>query len=124
MPQDKLYALTIHIRVKKGQQKGILIGQCIEYPAVIVQGKTLFDIKREMLDGLEGYFKAFPERVEGLKERDGVLVENQEQKNQIDQRIQSQEDQMIRTQAILDSQNQIGEQWQEMEISTPIPVAR
>jgi hypothetical protein len=104
------HAFTIHMKAKKGYQKGILVGQCIEYPAIIVQGKTLLDIKKEIFDGLEGYFKAFPEKLQPAIEKYAALVQDQEQREQIDRKIQKQEE------ILLMNEDQIGDDWQELEL--------
>ena len=39
----------------------MLVGQCVELPGLIVQGKTYDEIKAKMLKVLSEYFKKFPE---------------------------------------------------------------
>jgi hypothetical protein len=51
---------TLNMRYKKGYT-GILIGQCIEFPFVIVEGNTPDDLFKEIAHELEVYFTTFPE---------------------------------------------------------------
>jgi hypothetical protein len=125
MSSGKTYAFTVNVRVKRGYT-GLLVGQCKEFPAVIVQGRTLLNIRSEIFDGLEGYFQAFRGENNELIEKHGVLVESQEQKEQIDEKIQKQEQNMIKQQEQLEEEakyeEQIGEEWQEQKLEKLITV--
>jgi predicted RNase H-like HicB family nuclease len=50
----------LNMRYKKGYS-GILVGQCIEFPFVIVQGNTPDDLFKEISHEIEVYFNTFPE---------------------------------------------------------------
>jgi len=118
MSQGQTYAVTLHFRFKRGYT-GLLVGQSREVPAVIVQGKTLIQVRNELFDGLEGYFKAFPDKGKELIEKYGVLVTSQEHKNQIDKKIQSEEAILQKQQEQLDQEileETIGVEWQERKL--------
>jgi hypothetical protein len=118
MSQDQTYAVTLHFRFKRGYT-GLLVGQSTEVPAVIVQGKTLVQVRNELFDGLEGYFKAFPDKGKELIEKYGVLVTSQEQKNQMDEKIQNEEAVLEKYQEQLDQEileKSIGAEWQERKL--------
>ena len=51
---------TFTIKYGKGYT-GILVGQSVEIPGIIVQGKTLPDILEEMSEALRAYYDAFGE---------------------------------------------------------------
>jgi uncharacterized protein YrzB (UPF0473 family) len=124
MVQEGLYSLTVHLRIKKGYT-GILVGQCKEFPAIIVQGKTLIDIKKEIFDGFEGYFKAFSERLEeAIEKKYLVLMESQEQKESMDKRIESQEYRMAKDHERLQklTEEQIGNEWQETKVENVMTI--
>lgn len=124
MIQEGTYALTVNFRIKRGYT-GILVGQCKEFPAIIVQAKTLFDMKKEIFDAFKGYFKAFPEKIQtALEKKYLILIENQEQKDNTDKRIESQEFRMAKSQEQLEklTEQQIGNEWQETKIENIITV--
>jgi predicted RNase H-like HicB family nuclease len=131
MVQEGIYALTINLRIKRGYT-GILVGQCKEFPAIIVQAKTLFEIKKEIFDAFEGYFKAFPEKIQtALEKKYLILIENQEQKENMDKKIGSQEYGMVKNQEQLQklpeqqiglTEQQIGNEWQETKFENFITV--
>lgn len=63
MQKNPMPALTYKAeKISKGY-----LGQCIEFPAVIVQAKTQNELKKKMGFALEGYFKAFPYEYKALK---------------------------------------------------------
>jgi predicted RNase H-like HicB family nuclease len=119
---NELYAFTIHFRVRRGYT-GSLVGQCKEFPAVIVQGKTLLDIRDELLDGLEGYLKTFSERRNEMVQKYAVLIQNADHKKQMDQKILEAEENLQKQQEDLEQQEEpIGEEWQEQELEQVISV--
>jgi adenylate kinase len=124
MPQEGSYAITVHYRIKRGYTDE-LVAQCNEFPAVIVQGKTLFDVNQEIIDGVYGYFEAFPEKVQmAIEKQYMVLIENQQQKEQIENKIQSQKRKMSKDQVELEklAEDQIGTEWQERKLEQVIAV--
>jgi predicted RNase H-like HicB family nuclease len=56
--------LTVRIKYKEAEQ-GVLVGQCREFPFIIVKGKTLDDLAEQVRMHINVYFKTFPE--EGMK---------------------------------------------------------
>jgi hypothetical protein len=50
-----------------------LVAECIEVP-VIVEAKTIQELQAKMLKGVNGYFKAFPEKKEELHKRKSLMT--------------------------------------------------
>jgi hypothetical protein len=115
MIQEGTYAFTVHYKVKRGYT-GKLVAKCNEFPAIIVQGKTLYDIEKEIIDGVNGYFKAFPGKLETAIEKKYVVrIENQEQEEYFRNKIEEQQLKMADDQQQLEklTEDQIGTEWVE-----------
>jgi hypothetical protein len=50
-----------------------LVAECVEIP-VIVEAKTIEDLQTKMLKGVNGYFKAFPEKKDELNKRKSMIT--------------------------------------------------
>jgi hypothetical protein len=110
----------MHFRAKKGYT-GLLVGQCNEFPAIIVQGKTLLDLRKELLDGLNWYLKAFPQRKQEMIEKYAILIQSEEQIKQTDQKILKNEEDLQKHQEYFDQQEvPITEEWQEQVITVKV----
>jgi predicted RNase H-like HicB family nuclease len=57
---EQVYSYKLNFKVKKGYT-GDIVAQCVEFPAIIVQGKTIKEISKEANTVLFAYLKAFPE---------------------------------------------------------------
>lgn len=68
MKKDWIKEHNLTLDIEKGYQTGILIGQVKEFSGVIVQGWNKQEVYNEANEALEGYFCAFPEEKEKLKE--------------------------------------------------------
>jgi predicted RNase H-like HicB family nuclease len=66
MPKGQPYAYSLNFKIEKGYS-GVIVAQCKEFPAIIVQGKDMSEIINKAKDALTGYFKAFPEKKKGTK---------------------------------------------------------
>jgi len=50
-----------------------LVAECIEVP-VIVEAKTLDELQIKMEKGVNGYFKAFPEKKDEINKRKSLMT--------------------------------------------------
>ena len=50
-----------------------LVAECIEVP-VIVEAKTMEELEEKMLKGVNGYFKAFPDKKEEMNKRKPMMT--------------------------------------------------
>jgi predicted RNase H-like HicB family nuclease len=64
--------MKLTILVKEGAN-GFLVGKIKEIPAVLTQGKTLEELKENLIDALELYFEDL--REESPQEDEGVISE-------------------------------------------------
>lgn len=51
----------------------ILVAECIEVP-VVVEATTKEELEEKMLKGVNGYFKAFPEKKDELKRKRSIMT--------------------------------------------------
>ena len=54
---------------------GILVGQCIELPSLIVQGKTYEELNEKMQKVLSFYFEKYPKEKERILAKYGKIVD-------------------------------------------------
>ena len=54
---------------------GVLVGQCVKLPGLMVQGKTYDEIKAKMLKVLSEYLKKFPEEKTKILSKHGKIVD-------------------------------------------------
>lgn len=94
--------VKLNLRYKKGYS-GILVGQCREYPFIIVEGKTLDDLTETALHELEVYLNTFKE------ERERFIKRFQQETIQESSEIRTVE------------REQQQEGWMEKEIEVPRP---
>lgn len=50
-----------------------LVAECIEVP-VIVEAKTIEELQEKMQKGINGYFKAFPEKKDEVNKRKPMMT--------------------------------------------------
>jgi predicted RNase H-like HicB family nuclease len=115
MIQEGTYAISVHYKVKRGHT-GKLVAKCNEFPAIIVQGKTLYDVEREIMEGVNGYLNTFPKRHETAIEKGYVVrIENQEQREHFENKIKAQKLKLAEDQQQLErlTEDQIGTEWVE-----------
>lgn len=55
--------MELSIIIEKGEN-GYYVGQLLEYPAVLSQGKTIDELKENLTDALKLYLQVEKERVE------------------------------------------------------------
>lgn len=61
MSKGQPYVYSLNFKLETGYT-GDIVAQCKEFPAIIVQGKNMLEIKEKAQDVLIGYLKAFPEK--------------------------------------------------------------
>jgi predicted RNase H-like HicB family nuclease len=62
MSEGQPYMYSLNFKIKEGYTGSVFVAQCKEFPAIIVQGKTMSEIKKKAQDALTGYLIAFPEK--------------------------------------------------------------
>lgn len=62
--KDEVRSFAVGIKYKEAES-GLLVGQCIEFPFIIVKGKTVNDLVEKVRTHVNVYFRTFPE--EGMK---------------------------------------------------------
>ena len=67
-------SLTITIKYKE-DSSGMLIGQCREFPFIIVKGKTLEELVRYVKRHIEVYVNTFPEEANNIIQAHGTHSE-------------------------------------------------
>jgi hypothetical protein len=78
MVERKTVALTVNIRYKVGYT-GILVGQCKEFPFIIVEGTSQRDITDKIFYELGIYLATFPNEGHKALEKYGEVIQNEEQ---------------------------------------------
>ena len=58
---------TFHVNIESISEG--YLGKCIEFPSVVVYADTKDNIVKETQKALLGYFKAFPEELETIDEK-------------------------------------------------------
>jgi hypothetical protein len=66
--------LDLTFQYKEGYS-GILVGQCVEYPSLIVQGKTFEELKEKMMKVISAYFGKFPDEKKRILGLHGKIVD-------------------------------------------------
>jgi hypothetical protein len=69
--------LTTTIKYKE-DTSGMLVGQCREFPFIIVKGKTLEDLVEYVRRHINVYFKTFPEEAMKIIQTLGIRPESEE----------------------------------------------
>lgn len=78
--EEKIIEFKTNMRYRRGQDD-ILVGQSREFPFLIVQGKTVDELVREMMHEIEVYFNTFPQERDKALERYGKTI-NEPQKEE------------------------------------------
>jgi hypothetical protein len=103
MNEEKTVALTVNIRYKQGYT-GVLVGQCRELPFIIVEGKSVEELTKNVFYEMQVYFNTFPAEGKKILEEHGKIVETEEEKQQTSK----------------DTEHG----WTGMKIEVPIPTSR
>ncbi|MGC1930986.1 MAG: hypothetical protein WA667_18610 [Candidatus Nitrosopolaris sp.] len=103
MSGEKTVALTVNTRYKQGYT-GVLVGQCIEVPFIIVEGKSVQELTNNVFYEFQVYFNTFPEEGKKILEKYGRIVQTEEEKQEINKDTE--------------------EGWTGMKIKVPIPTLR
>jgi hypothetical protein len=79
MVEGETVALTMNMRYKLGYTRR-LVGQCREFPFIIVEGKNLEELRNNLFYELEIYFNTFPKEGKKILEQYGrtVAVESEQ----------------------------------------------
>lgn len=117
---EKEMAFTFNILFKKGYS-GILVGKCLQFPNIIVQGATLHHLTKTMTSALEGYFNTFPEEGQKAMELYSVEIKNEEQQAEVEKKIQKQ---LERQQQLQDEieQEALSQGWQKEVLNEPMTI--
>jgi predicted RNase H-like HicB family nuclease len=62
------------MRYRKGYTN-VLVGQCREFPFIVIEGKTVEELRAKMTYELEAYFNTFPEQGKKATEMYGKPIE-------------------------------------------------
>lgn len=111
MSGGQLHYYKLNFRVKKGYTN-VVIAQCLQYPGIILQIKSLFDLRKKIITAIDGYFKAFPDKLDEFIEKYMVPVKDAEHKEKIDLQIEEQDKVLLEMQEAYDK---ISHDWQELE---------
>jgi hypothetical protein len=103
MNEEKTVVLTMNIRYKQGYT-GVLVGQCRELPFIIVEGKSVEELTKNVFYEIQVYFNTFPTEGKKILEQYGRIVETEEAKQQTSQDTE--------------------QGWTEKKIEVPIPISR
>jgi len=60
-------SMSFHINIEKISEG--YLGKCIEFPSVVVYGDSSDQVINEAQKALNGYFKAFPEELDTLDQK-------------------------------------------------------
>lgn len=63
--------VKLHMNIKITPE-GVMIGQCEEFPAVIVQAVSKEELVEEMKDGVMGLYEVFPKEFEAMAKEHAV----------------------------------------------------
>ena len=74
--------LTFNIRYKLGYT-GVLVGQCIQLPFIIVEGKTVEELTNNVKYEMNVYFNTFPAEGKKILEQYGTTIQTEEETNKI-----------------------------------------
>jgi hypothetical protein len=76
MPEEQTYQYKLNFKIKKGYT-GDIVGKCMEFPAIIVQGKNMTNLYNKAQKALFLYLNTFPEkRKEFLKKYSSPIVDD------------------------------------------------
>lgn len=103
MNEGKVTSLTFNTRYKPGYT-GVLVGQCIQLPFIIVEAKTVKELAEKISHEMYVYFNTFPEEGKRILEQYGKVVETEEEKQQTSKDTE--------------------QGWDGIKIKVPIPVSR
>jgi hypothetical protein len=73
MNDGETVELKVHMRYRQGYS-GILVGQSIEFPFIIVQGKNVEELVHELTYETQVYFNTFPEEGEKALQKFGKII--------------------------------------------------
>lgn len=82
-----LVELNLGMRYKE-VAKGMLVGQCRQFPFIILKGKTINELGYQLFKHVEVYMNTFPKQGKQLLEKYGKVVESiteEEITNEIEQ---------------------------------------
>jgi hypothetical protein len=102
MSEGSTVALTFNIRYKPGYT-GVLVGQCIQLPFIIVEGKTVEELTNNVKYEMNVYFNTFPAEGKKILEQYGTAIQTEEE-----------------TQKITKDTEPV---WAGMKIEVPIPIS-
>jgi hypothetical protein len=63
--------VKLHMNIKITPE-GVMIGQCEEFPAVIVQAESKYELVKEMKDGVMGLYEVFPKEFETMAKQHAI----------------------------------------------------
>ena len=75
--EEKGRLLTTTLKYKE-EASGMLVGQCREFPFIIVKGKTVNELGRYVKRHIDVYFKTFPEEAKKIIQTHEIHPEESE----------------------------------------------
>jgi predicted RNase H-like HicB family nuclease len=63
--KDDLLELTVSLKYKQVNEE-LFVGQCLEFPFIIVKGKTIMNLFEKIGEHLSIYFTTYPEKAEKI----------------------------------------------------------
>jgi len=103
MSEGKTVTMTFNIRYKPGYT-GVLVGQCIQFPFIIVEGKTVEELVKNVNYEMYVYFNTFPAEGKKILEQYGRVIQTEEETQETTKDTEP--------------------GWTGMKIEVPIPISR
>jgi len=76
MPDEQTFQYILNFKIKKGYT-GDLVAKCVEFPAIMVQGKNMSNLYKKAQKALFLYANTFPEKRKEFIEKYSTPVENE-----------------------------------------------
>lgn len=120
MSEGKTVTLTFNIRYKPGYT-GVLVGQCIQFPFIIVEGKTVEELVKNVNYEMYVYFNTFPAEGKKILEQYGRVIQTEEETQKI---MDASETEMKIEEETQETTKDTEPGWTGMKIEVPIPISR